>query len=167
MDILAVLASFCKPKQEIKQVTVYLSDYGKECLAEEAKKGPTLFWKYGGGTTAEDRGGAGAPRDSEGRDSQQDTEGSDDGQRRRSRKEGRALGPGDGRGREGRGEKKRRKGKGGSADQNGEFDPRQLQVYERSRLRYYYAIVECDSVATAANVYAECNGLELLRSANL
>lgn len=43
---------------------------------------------------------------------------------------------------------------------------RRLAVYERSRLRYFYAIVECDSPATGAQLYRECDGLEFERSAN-
>jgi len=39
-------------------------------------------------------------------------------------------------------------------------DQAQLRMYERSKLRYYYAIAEFDSVNTAARVYSECDGME-------
>ena len=32
-------------------------------------------------------------------------------------------------------------------------------MYERERLRFYYAIVECDSAVTAASLYKQCDGL--------
>ena len=39
------------------------------------------------------------------------------------------------------------------------LDAEKLRVYERERLRFYYAIVECDSAATAAALYTQCDGL--------
>ena len=53
-----------------------------------------------------------------------------------------------------------------SSDGSGdEVDQRRLQLYERSRLRYYYAVVDCKDVRTAAHLYTECDGIEFLRSA--
>jgi hypothetical protein len=43
----------------------------------------------------------------------------------------------------------------------GDIDPVKLRKYERERLRYYFAIIECDSAQTARNIYEECDGLEM------
>jgi hypothetical protein len=48
-----------------------------------------------------------------------------------------------------------------------EVDNEQLRQYERDRLKYYYAIIECDSVKTAKSVYEQCDGLEFERSSAL
>lgn len=40
-----------------------------------------------------------------------------------------------------------------------------VRMYERSKLRWYFAIAEFDSAATAGRVYAECDGHEFEESA--
>ena len=44
------------------------------------------------------------------------------------------------------------------------FDPIELRKYELKKLKYYYAIVYCDSVETASMLYNECDGLEIERT---
>ncbi|XP_010463568.1 PREDICTED: pre-rRNA-processing protein esf1-like [Camelina sativa] len=41
-----------------------------------------------------------------------------------------------------------------------------LRVYELSRLKYYFAVAECDSSATADYLYKSCDGIEFERSSN-
>lgn len=42
-----------------------------------------------------------------------------------------------------------------------------LRAYERSKLRWYYAIAEFDSARTASAVYEGCDGIEFARSSNV
>ncbi|KAI9574165.1 hypothetical protein HD554DRAFT_2228687 [Boletus coccyginus] len=48
-----------------------------------------------------------------------------------------------------------------------DYDENALRKYQLERLRYYYAIVECDTAQAAAHVYNELEGTELERSANV
>ncbi|KAK2665329.1 hypothetical protein Ddye_003903 [Dipteronia dyeriana] len=51
-------------------------------------------------------------------------------------------------------------------DDDDEIDEEKLRAYEKSRLRYYFAVVECDSIATADYLYKACDGIEFERSSN-
>lgn len=42
-----------------------------------------------------------------------------------------------------------------------------MRRYELQRMRYYFAVAECDSAATANAIYEKCDGLELEHSSNL
>ncbi|KAF7436759.1 pre-rRNA-processing protein esf1 [Pleurotus ostreatus] len=48
-----------------------------------------------------------------------------------------------------------------------EYDDDALRKYQLERLRYYYAIVTCDTVEASAHIYHELEGTELERSANI
>ncbi|KAF8540638.1 hypothetical protein BDD12DRAFT_14865 [Trichophaea hybrida] len=51
-------------------------------------------------------------------------------------------------------------------DKGEEFDSVKLRMYLLQRLRYYYAIVECDSDQTAQHIYENCDGAEYEATAN-
>ncbi|KAJ1964857.1 pre-rRNA-processing protein esf1 [Dipsacomyces acuminosporus] len=51
-------------------------------------------------------------------------------------------------------------------EDNEEFDQVALRKYELEKMRYYFAVIECDSVETARAVYNHCDGTEYEASAN-
>ncbi|KAG5647933.1 hypothetical protein DXG03_006967 [Asterophora parasitica] len=48
-----------------------------------------------------------------------------------------------------------------------DYDKDALRKYQLERLRYYYAIITCDTIDAATHIYRELEGTELERSANV
>ncbi|KAJ3299525.1 pre-rRNA-processing protein esf1 [Borealophlyctis nickersoniae] len=52
------------------------------------------------------------------------------------------------------------------SDDGEDFDTQKLRKYQLERLRYYYAIIDCDSVDTARTIYKACDGTEFEKTSN-
>ncbi|EOA29500.1 hypothetical protein CARUB_v10013069mg [Capsella rubella] len=51
-------------------------------------------------------------------------------------------------------------------EEDEDVNNQKLRAYEISRLKYYFAVAECDSSATADYLYKSCDGIEFERSSN-
>lgn len=54
-----------------------------------------------------------------------------------------------------------------SEDDEEELENEKLRQYEKDRLRYYFAVIECDSSATSNYLYKACDGVEFERTSNV
>ncbi|KAF9226033.1 hypothetical protein BS17DRAFT_800883 [Gyrodon lividus] len=126
---------------KVYSVRVYPSEFGKKRMAREEKEGPPmeLFKKK---KDAGEDGDEGEDEDGDEGEDEDGDEGEDEDEEI-NEKTIYETGTGE------------------------DYDEDALRTYQLERLRYYYAIVECDTVEAATHIYNELEGTELERSANV
>lgn len=134
VDLMSTFASFVPKGGNIKSVTIYPSEFGKEQMQKEEVEGPPKELFRSKKKKAEES------------DSDDDLD-LDLTNKEDLEKAARKL----------------------YQEDNGEedYDSKALRRYQLQRLRYYYAVVRCDSIATAQNIYENCDGSEYESTANI
>ena len=188
VDLLALFESFVPAGGAVRRITVYPSDYGLERMAEEDRLGPRLWSSAapaaGGamgreGEGSEDGGSEDEDDEEEEEDGDEDGDAGSDASERLG-----SLDGGDGGKRTKVGlvfagsddelseeeglpapligvrAKNSRTQVAAGYGKTKDFDEEELRRYEMQRAKYYFAVVDCDSGATAGQLYGRVDGLE-------
>ncbi|KAG2736475.1 hypothetical protein G9P44_000565 [Scheffersomyces stipitis] len=137
VDLMATFLSFVPSGGSIKSVTIYPSEFGKEQMQKEEIEGPPRELFKSKKNKKEEESDS---------DSDSDID-LDVNNREDMEKATRKLFEED--------------------DGEEDYDSKALRRYQLQRLRYYYAVVKCDSVNTAKSIYDNCDGTEYESTANI
>ncbi len=136
VDILVLLKSFLPSVCTVKNVAIYKSEFGKQRMEEESKFGPRALFTDGKSAAA---GDANTPATA--------AAAADFKKKSAKTKSDEPLDSD---------EEDRRAVYGESDDETEKpIDMERVRAYEKERLRYYYAVIECDNPRTAALIYKE------------
>ena len=151
VDLLVVLQSFCPAGTALKSVRIYPSDFGLKAMEIENRYGPQGIWNEKTDKTED-----------EVYDDLEASEATQEDFRRRSGKAGVVFH-----------EELRVRGLTKDEDPDMDsltqqkksgFNQEALRKYELAKLKYYFAVVECDSVETASILYDRMDGIEFEHS---
>ena len=137
VDLMATFSSFVPKNGSIKSITIYPSEFGKEQMRKEEVEGPPRELFKNKKNKKND--------DDDDSDSDLDSD--------IDTNDSEAL--------------KRAAKKLYEEEEETDYDSKALRRYQLQRLRYYYAVVKCDSVSTAKNIYDNCDGTEYESTANV
>ena len=139
LDLFVLLNSFCKGSQKVLKVEIYPSEYGMKEMAKENEQGPDkeIF------TTEAIVQKAGSVKKDDKDKKKENKDKNEEEEENEENEEEENI----------------------DYDSSNEgFDPVELRKYELKKLKYYYAVVYCDSKETASSLYNECDGLEIERT---
>ncbi|KAL8723552.1 MAG: hypothetical protein Q9225_000187 [Loekoesia sp. 1 TL-2023] len=136
-DLMVVFSSFASSAGQIREISVYPSDFGKERMEREETEGPPKEIFTGGkgdtGTGGKD------PESSEGEEDEVSVAEEDDENIKKSLLR---------------------------EDTGQDFNSAKLRRYQLERLRYFYAVLVCSSPSVAQSIYEAVDGTEYLTTAN-
>ncbi|CAI5740696.1 unnamed protein product [Peronospora destructor] len=165
VDLFALCQSFAPATGTVQNVTIYPSDYGLEKIREEAQRGPQDLWDEEDNSIVNEE-------DVENKDGKLEVSTNDE---EDEADEGDKAAEGDEEGDSDKVEEEDydsddplgvKKSVTLESESDG-FDREKLRKYELQKLRYYYAIVTCDSVKTASTIFDQCDQLEYETSSNV
>ena len=190
-DIMVVMQSFCPTGRTILKVTVYPSDYGKEQMKLEAEFGPAFLSKDEKEEEDEEESSDGEDEiydalvgDEADKSSDNDdrVDGKSKGSGKGSTMKGADFhrkgnvvglvmqeelvkrGKADKSTLDNQDDRDSNSGPSTGAAESGGVNAVALRKYELNKLKYYFAVAECDSVQTADLVYKELDGMEFENS---
>lgn len=138
-DLFATFSGFVPAGGKIINVSIYPSEYGKMKMQEEETQGPSKeIFKQ------EKKKSSTNGNKKESDDDDEDENDTDDGELD-IRKAAKEL---------------------YTEDEGLDYNSKALRKYQLQRLRYFYAVVVCDSVETARSIYTNCDGTEYESTAN-
>ena len=137
VDLVAVFSSFVPSGGRILKISIYPSEFGKERIEREEMNGPPKEI-FGNNRSNGDANNA----NGDGEDGIED--GSDGGDEKDAQIKSSLL----------------------IVDRGEEFNAAKLRRYQLQRLRYYYAVLICNSPSTASAIYTATDGTEYLSTAN-
>ncbi|KAG1693239.1 hypothetical protein DVH05_023704 [Phytophthora capsici] len=155
VDLFALCQSFAPATGAVQNVTIYPSDFGLQKMKEEEQHGPQGLWDEDDKKGDEDEEKPEAvENDEEDEEKTQETasDAASDGEDDQGYDSDDPLGV--------------KKSVTLEGESDG-FDREKLRKYELQKLRYYYAVVTCDSVKTASTIFDQCDQLEYETSSNV
>ena len=185
LDLFILLNSFCKGNQKVLKVEIYPSEYGMKEMAKENELGPDkqIFTSEAIVKTANNEQEKNTEKNNNKKNQEKENKNSvkkENSKNKNSKEEENSKNENSENDNQENSEKENENSEKEEKENEEEeedeeeeenydssnegFDAVELRKYELKKLKYYYAIVYCDSVATASSLYNECDGLEIERT---